>query len=205
MRRNAVLMNILVVTLLFALMPVALPVEANSELPSDYATIRDWDQAHEAFSFSLGEVTSEEGVGDFFIADRGEGSIIHVFDSPGIIDMGDVPLDAITEAPESGYQETAKPIEGHSYTMRSQGKYGKIRIEDIFSPQLRSVTEYEFEWVYQPDGTRSFGEGGTSTTQGDGDSQDKEPDSISGGGLLEKVKGLIDSVITWIKSIFSSR
>ena len=32
--------------------------------------------------------------------------------------------------------------------------------------------------------------------------QDKEPDSISGGGLLEKFKGLMDSFITWIKSLF---
>ncbi len=195
MTKNAVLVTILIVILVFALTPLAVPIGAAPELPSGYATIRDWDQENEAFNFSLGEVTSEEGVGDFFIADRGEDSIIHVFDSPGIIDMGAVPLDSITEAPESGYQETAKPIEGHSYTMRSLGKYGKICIEDIFSPaeyDWITVTEYEFEWVYQPDGTRSFGEGGTSTTQGDGAHED---------GLLEKVKSLVDSFITWIKSL----
>lgn len=204
MKTYAVLMNILVVMLLFALMPVALPVEANSELPGGYATIRDWDQVYEAFSFSSGDVTSEGG--DFFIADRGEDSIIHVFDSPGILDMGAVSLESITEAPESGYAETAPPIEGHSYAVRSLGKYGKFCIEDIKSAaeyDWITATEYEIEWVYQPDGTRSFGEGGTSTTQGDGDSPGNPPGA--GGGLLEKVKSLMDSFITWIKSIFSSR
>ena len=148
--------KIVVVEIVFILMLVAMPVGADSGLPGGIAKIKDWDQAHEAFNFSLGEVTSEGG--DFFIAvDR-----IYVFDSPGIIDMGDIPLADIKEAPESGYKETAKPIEAHSYVIRSHGKYGKIRIEDIFNTEdyeWISVAEYEFDWVYQPDGMRSFGVG----------------------------------------------
>ena len=158
--------KIVVVAIVFVLMLVTMPVGADSGLPGGIAKIKDWDQAHEAFNFSLGEVTSEGG--DFFIAvDR-----IYVFDSPGIIDMGNIPLADIKEAPESGYKETAKPIEAHSYVIRSHGKYGKIRIEDIFTPEdyeWISVAEYEFDWVYQPDGMRSLGVGeapGEPDTQG---------------------------------------
>ncbi|MBN1322427.1 MAG: DNRLRE domain-containing protein [Methanotrichaceae archaeon] len=146
--------RIVAVAIISALMLLAMPVWANSGLPGGYAKIKDWDQAHEAFSFSFGEVKTDDG--DFFIAaDR-----IHVFDSPGIIDMGDIPLADLKEVPEYGFQETAMPIEGHSYFIRSHGKYGKIHIEDIFRPEdyeWISVTEYEIEWVYQPDGSRSFG------------------------------------------------
>lgn len=153
---NKELMKVMFIAIAFILALVAMPVVADSGLPGGYTKIKDWDQVHEAFSFSLEDVTSESG--DFFIAvDR-----IHVFDSPGIIDMGDIPLADIKEVPDSGYLETAKPIEGHSYAIRSHGKYGKIRIEDIFTPkdyEWVSVTEYELEWVYQPSGTRSFGVG----------------------------------------------
>jgi hypothetical protein len=81
MGKNEGLMKFKVVAIVFALMLVTMSVEADSGIPGSYAKIKDWDQAHETFSFSSGEVTSEGG--DFFIAvDR-----IHVFDSPGIIDL----------------------------------------------------------------------------------------------------------------------
>ncbi|MBN1236626.1 MAG: DNRLRE domain-containing protein [Methanotrichaceae archaeon] len=153
---NISIIKTLIIAIVFAMMFLAVTVGADPGLPGGYAKIKDWDQAHEAFSFSLGEVASESG--DFFIAaDR-----IHVFDSPGIIDMGNIPLVDIKEAPESGYQETAKPIEAHSYVIRSHGKYGKIHIEDIFTPEdyeWISVAEYDFEWVYQPDGMSCFAVG----------------------------------------------
>jgi hypothetical protein len=132
---------------------------------SGFATIKDWDESGDSFSFSLGEVCSgcwhEALDSDFFIADRGEDSIIHVFDSPGIIDMGNIPLDDIKEAPASGYVEMATPIMGHSYVVRSKGKYGKFYIDETYD--WLDPTEYGIEWVYQPDGTRSFGGGGAPT------------------------------------------
>ena len=58
--------KIVVVAIVFVLMLVTMPIGADSGLPGGIAKMKDWDQAHEAFNFSLGEVTSEGG--DFFIA-----------------------------------------------------------------------------------------------------------------------------------------
>ncbi|MGB3459754.1 MAG: hypothetical protein WBB08_10805 [Halobacteriota archaeon] len=149
MRKNVVMVKIVVVAIVIALMLVAMSVGADSGLPSGYAKIKDWDQAHEAFSFSLGKVVSEGG--DFFIAPRG----IHVFDSPGIIDMGVIGLNDIGEAPASGYVEMATPIDGHSYVVRSKGKYGKFYLDETYD--WKDPTEYGIEWVYQLNGTRAFG------------------------------------------------
>jgi hypothetical protein len=135
-----------------------------SRLSDDYygtrgfARIKDWDKSGDSFSFSRGEVCSgcwhDAPDSDFFIADRAEDSIIHVFDSPGIIDMGNIPLDDIKEAPASGYVEMATPIMGHSYVVRSKGKYGKFYLEETYE---KDPTEYGIRWVYQLNGTRAFG------------------------------------------------
>jgi TPR repeat protein len=126
---------------------------------SGFARIKDWDESGDSFSFSLGEVCSgcwhEAPDSDFFIADRAEDSIIHVFDSPGIIDMGDIPLDDIKKAPASGYVEMATPIDGHSYVVRSKGKYGKFYLDETYD--WKDPTEYGIRWVYQLNGTRAFG------------------------------------------------
>jgi len=124
--------------------------------------IRDWDKSNDWFGFTRGNVCAGCGFnqtgGDFFIADRGSDSIIHVFESPGIIDMGNVAIDSVKEAPGSGYQEGAVPVAGHTYIVRSKGKYSRFRIEQIKSPPNVPITEYSIKWAYQPDGTRSFGD-----------------------------------------------
>ena len=136
-----------------------------SSLTNGHIMIKDWEKAHEAFDFQLGKVVSKEGGGDFFIADRGNNAIIHVFDSPGIIDMGAIPLDDIKEAPTSGYREVAKPIKGHSYVMRmkSKGKYGKIHIINIFKTRNSSITTYDFTWANLPSRVKSFSNNSSGT------------------------------------------
>ncbi len=134
-----------------------------SVLPVSSSVLRDYDKSGDSFSFVKGmtcsgcnyNITNE----DFFIADRGAQSIIHAFESPGVIDMGNVTLDSIKEAPASGYQDSVAPLEGHTYVFKSRGKYGKIHIDDILQPPVRTVTEYEFKWAYQANGTRSFATG----------------------------------------------
>jgi len=148
--------TILAAVVALALLLVSMPVVAASGLTSGYAKIKDWDRAHQAFSFSSGQVTSSGG--DFFIAPRG----IHVFESPGIIDMGLIHLDAIGEAPASGYVEMTTPIDGHSYVVRSNGKYGKFYIEETYD--WLDPVEYGISWVYQTNGTRTF-EGSSSSVQ----------------------------------------
>jgi hypothetical protein len=135
-----------ILALALLLMP-AVPVSASS-LTSGYVKLKDWDKTNQAFSFSAGQVTV--GSGDFFIAPRG----IHVFESPGIIDMGLKSLNDIVEAPTSGYVEMATPIDGHSYVVRSKGKYSKFYIEETYD--WLNPVEYGITWVCQIDGTRSF-------------------------------------------------
>lgn len=154
--RIDVVFKMLVAILFVALLSASMPVFAASSLTSGYATVKDWDKTSEAFSFSSGQVTM--GGGDFFIAPRG----IHVFDSPGIIDMGLISLNDIVEAPASGYVEMATPLDGHSYVVRSNGKYGKFYIDETYD--WLNPVEYGIQWVYQIDGTRSF-EGTAATGQ----------------------------------------
>ncbi|MFA5079174.1 MAG: cohesin domain-containing protein, partial [Dehalococcoidia bacterium] len=135
--------------LVLSLLLVSMPAVADSGLTSGFAKIKDWDKSHEAFSFSSGQVAW--GSGDFFISPRG----IHVFESPGIIDMGLIYLDDVGEAPATGYVELAAPIDGHTYVVRSNGKYGKFYLEETYD--WLDPIEYGISWVYQPDGTRSLG------------------------------------------------
>ena len=149
---SKILAAILTLSLLF----LSTPVVAASSLTSGFAKIKDWDKAHEGFSFSSGQVTFTDA--DFFIAPRG----IHVYDSPGIIDMGLIALDAIGEAPATGYVEMATPLDGHSYVVRSGGKYGKFYLEETYD--WLDPVEYGISWVYQTNGARTF-EGAASSAQ----------------------------------------
>ncbi|MDD5398969.1 MAG: hypothetical protein PHU70_07820, partial [Dehalococcoidia bacterium] len=152
----SVISKILAVVIILALLLVSVPVVADAGLTSGYAKIKDWDKAHEAFSFSSGQVAW--GSGDFFISPRG----IHVFESPGIIDMGLVYLDDVGEAPATGYVEMAAPVDGHTYVVRSQGKYGKFYLEETYD--WLDPVAYGISWVYQTNGTRTF-EGSSSPAQ----------------------------------------
>ncbi|MFA5399846.1 MAG: PA14 domain-containing protein [Dehalococcoidia bacterium] len=155
MKKN-IASQILVAILTLALLFVSAPVVADSGLTSGFVKIKDWDETHEAFSFSSGQVAW--GSGDFFISPRG----IHVFESPGIIDMGLVYLDDVGEAPAAGYVEMAAPVDGHTYVVRSNGKYGKFYLEETYD--WLTPIQYGISWVYQPNGTRSLG-GAASTSQ----------------------------------------
>jgi len=84
--------------------------------------------------------------------------------------MGKTSLGNITEAPKAGYDETATPLQGHSYVIRSKGRYAKIYIQKIFSAgdyKQKSATEYKLDWVLQPNGSRQFS---TDTSTGDSES-----------------------------------
>ncbi|MCF7876219.1 DNRLRE domain-containing protein [Candidatus Bipolaricaulota bacterium] len=156
------LFKYLLCTLLLSSLLVS-TVWAEDGLPSGQAKLLDWDESQKGFSFEhRGPAESKM---DFFIADRGEESVIHAFDAPGVIDMGTKPLDQIDKAPKEGYKDTVRPRQAHSYVIRSKGKYAKIYLQEIFSAsdyKNREVTEYEFDWVIQPDGTRTFGKDGSS-------------------------------------------
>ena len=161
MEPRRIIPRIVLLILVAALVAGITPVIQASGVISGYATLTDWDTVHESFSFTQAAVVTE-GASDFFIADRGDDSTIHVFEGEAVIDMGRVPLDSIAEAPLSGYQVTVEPIVGHSYVMKSQGIYGKIQlITSVYSPSGRL---YQFWWMYQPDGTRFFGGGGSVST-----------------------------------------
>ena len=138
---------------------------AGSQLAASTAVLRDYDKSGDSFSFAKGKTCSGCNYSitdeDFFIADRGAQSIIHAFESPGVIDMGAVPLESVKEAPASGYQDTVVPVEGHTYVFKSRGKYGKIYLNDIQQPPVRTVTEYEFKWAWQSNGTRTFSAAGS--------------------------------------------
>jgi hypothetical protein len=147
-------------------------------LPANSSVLRDYDKSGDSFSFAKGKtcpgckysITDE----DFFIADRGAQSIIHAFESPGVIDMGAVSLESVKEAPASGYQDSVAPAEGHTYVFKSRGKYGKIYINDILQPPARDITEYEFKWAFQPNGTRTFADSSSAAQP-----KDQQPKSGS--------------------------
>jgi len=62
MRTNNIpIIKTLIIAIVFAMMFLAVTVGADPGLPGGYAKIKDWDQAHEAFSFSLGEVPLKVG------------------------------------------------------------------------------------------------------------------------------------------------
>ena len=166
----------------------------SSALPVGNSVLRDYDKSGDSFSFANGKtcsgcnfnITNE----DFFIADRGSQSIIHAFESPGVMDVGNVTLDSVKEAPVSGYQDTATPIQGHTYVFKSRGKYGKIQLENIRQIPTRPITEYEFKWAYQANGTRSFATESTSTQPPVSSTQ---PPSASSGGVYENYHGSADT------------
>jgi len=77
----------------------------------------------------------------------------------GIIDLGAVPMEKVSEAPQTGYQPTLKLSEivvGHTYCiLASDAKhYGKIHVVRFDSDKDNGFLE--FMWQYQPDGTREL-------------------------------------------------
>ena len=102
-----------------------------------------------------------------------------------IIDMGEIPLDEVTEAPEfvlredaneEGYsaalrfdlEDLPRPIaklpvlrEGHTYVLRTgAGNFAKMHITKITLPEEEmdrvNIKSFTFDWVLQTDGTRNF-------------------------------------------------
>lgn len=81
---------------------------------------------------------------------------------PAFYDMGPVLLQDILEAPENGYVPQWTLVQGYSYCIvTSEQKYAKIHIADLDYGSRGDGTPYawiRFDWVYQKDGGRAFGE-----------------------------------------------
>jgi len=169
--------NIVLVTLLF--LSLAPTSTAAALLVSGSTTLLDWDQSKQGFSFEYRGPASTKL--DFFMADRQESLIIHVFESPGIIDMGRVPLDSITTAPGGGYRGNVRPVEKHSYVIRSRGKYAKIYLREIIEANTAKgqyVTKLKFDWVLQPDGGRYFSSNSNLTTKKPGEANHNNTETV---------------------------
>lgn len=126
------------------------------------AQVPDWDTTGDSFGFRTGTCTAcgyTAPGSDLFIADRGKDAIIHVYDSPGVADLGSVPFESVVSAPGIGYQDGATPVSGHTYAIRSRGTYGKITITAITS-KTGSPTVYSIRYAYAPGGLPDFGQQG---------------------------------------------
>ena len=81
---------------------------------------------------------------------------------PAYYDMGPIQLQDILEAPENGYIPQVTLVQGFSYCIvTSEQKYAKINIADIDYGSRGDGVPYawiRFDWVYQKDGGRAFGE-----------------------------------------------
>ncbi|MEW5768609.1 MAG: carboxypeptidase-like regulatory domain-containing protein, partial [bacterium] len=83
------------------------------------------------------------------------------FDTAGVIDLGPIHMTEVTTVPLDGYAVKIPIIEQHSYAIRTpDGHYGVIysahlvvRKGSVLQGNYRVLY---FDWVYQPDGTRSF-------------------------------------------------
>lgn len=134
-------------------------------LPVKVGTVTDFDQLHQAFDYPTGVMVPSGG--DFWIADSSDSrpqTLAHVWEAPGIMDMGAVTFNSVSEAPGSGYQVDVAAGEGHTYVTFSRGKYGKFHIDDILKPGGRpglTVTEFSITYAYQPTGSRNLATGAT--------------------------------------------
>ncbi|MBI4972139.1 MAG: hypothetical protein HZC17_09995, partial [Candidatus Omnitrophica bacterium] len=74
----------------------------------------------------------------------------------GVIDLGSVGIDSVTEAPTSGYTGAMSGASGHVYAVQlANGTYALVEttsLSDIFTTPNTST----FKYKYQKDGTRSF-------------------------------------------------
>jgi len=78
-------------------------------------------------------------------------------DSTGdVVDMGAVPLESVTTAPDSGYTRgILQAVKYHAYCVRDQGgKYAKLYLTDVWRKYPSGGIT--FHWVYQPSGAKTF-------------------------------------------------
>lgn len=72
-------------------------------------------------------------------------------------DMGAVGLASVTTAPETGYSPDNYAQAGHVYVIKCRdGNYAKIRITNITFTAGEYPATVQFDWVYQPNGSRTF-------------------------------------------------
>jgi hypothetical protein len=155
--------GIILVVLLVASFIAPANALAADVLPTNYATVLDFDKVHQALDYTTGGMVSSGG--DFWIADRTSGALAHNWEgggnTEGIIDMGVVKFDDVSEAPAAGYQTDVIALEGHTYVTSSpiKGRYGKFYIEDILRaaeyPGM-AATQFSVKYTYQPDGSRNL-------------------------------------------------
>jgi len=134
----------------------------------------DEDPAY-GFSFTLGLVageemqSEEEWISKIDIAfDAPHGLMANSKDlsdeftqpagSAGILDLGEVAIDRVGEAPADGYAPTISMkqlVVGHTYSVRTaDGKhYGLLHLLAVNAGKENAIT---FSWTYQKDGTRTF-------------------------------------------------
>ena len=103
-------------------------------------------QMEENFFFDFSENTNVEGTGDVYFHYMG------TFTNSSIIDMGAVTLDSVTEAPDTGYTDSATIADGHVYIVRT--------VEDNYVKFLIHTTDMVYmldvEFVIQDDGSRTL-------------------------------------------------
>ena len=129
--------------------------------------LQDFDVSHSGFSFRLGKVTKSQGevtAETDFMLDLPHGigtnntKLSKKFTGQaGVVDMGEMSLAEIKEAPKTGYQPALSPSDikvGHSYCfLTADGQhYGKIEVLG-FDEENETLT---FIWQYQAEKTNQF-------------------------------------------------
>ena len=89
------------------------------------------------------------------------GTFILPNNRPFIVDMGNVALQDITEAPADGYSiSLINVLTSRAYCIwTSDNKYAKIYVNDVVLDTRQNGSPYiriRFDWEYQPDGSRYF-------------------------------------------------
>ena len=74
-----------------------------------------------------------------------------------VVDLGMMPLAAVTDAPASGYLNTAAAVIGHSYVVKCQeGKYARMYADHWVNDTSGATHGVFIKWTYQPDGSTHF-------------------------------------------------